>query len=106
MIQGVKEEKEKKAKSELEAKELAEFNETLPLVKETVAMSQEAVEGIISIASPLVADAPEEDSEFFKTAVSEIEGATTDAQEKLGDARKQINLKLQDARKYSAETRK
>jgi len=78
---------------------------TLPVQKELVSAAESGVISIIELASPLLSDPPD-DGDPFNAAMDEIESAAEEAQTKITEARKQINLKLQAARSYAPETRK
>jgi len=96
--------KEKQAKQEEnDSKELDEF---LPGLKETVEAVDTAVTSVVNMATPLLSEPPEEDTDAFKAAMDEVETGTNGAVEKLTEARKEINAKLQGARSYAPETRK
>ncbi|CAK0797577.1 unnamed protein product, partial [Prorocentrum cordatum] len=92
-----------KAAEEKDAKELSEI---LPVAQELVTAAEDATESLSILASPLVADPPDEAGDALKDAMTEIEAATADAQAKIAEARKEINLKLQAARRFAPETRK
>lgn len=94
-------EQQKKA----EEKDLKDLQESMPKIQECVATADAAVTAIIEMSAPLIAEPPE-DGEPFKMAMDEIENAATEAQSKITEARKSINLKLQAARSYAPETRK
>ena len=91
---------------EQEEKDSAALQEELPSVKETVAEAEQAADGVSNMAAPLIADPPAEGDESLQTSIAEIEAAAGEAQNKIAEARQQINTKLQTARQYSPETRK
>jgi len=88
-----------------EEKDTKEFQECLPAVKEVVNASDESADSVVSMAAPLIADPPE-DTDSLTSSMEEIEAAAADTMEKITEARKQINLQLQVARKFAPETRK
>jgi len=89
-----------------EEKDSKEFEDALPGIKEIVGSAEEAVEGIVVMAAPLIADPPDDDGEILNRATEEVETAATEAQSKITEARSSINTKLQAARKFAPETRK
>jgi len=94
------------AQKEAEEKDAKELSDALPAAQELVSAAEDATESLSILASPLIADPPEEAGDILKDAMSEIETATAEAQNKIAEARKEINLKLQAARKFAPETRK
>lgn len=96
----------KEQQKNAEEKDSKELEETLPVVKELIDASDTSVTSVLNMATPLLSEPPEDGSDALKTAMDEIEEATSKAQEKIAEARKDINAKLQAARSYAPETRK
>mmetsp|Transcript_23922 Transcript_23922/g.38200 ORF Transcript_23922/g.38200 Transcript_23922/m.38200 type:complete len:2017 (-) Transcript_23922:43-6093(-) len=89
-----------------ETKHSKELAESLPEIKAVVAAALEAVDVINKMASPIIADPPDEEDSSLEKLLDQVEKNAKDAQEKLTDARQKINAKLQEARQYAPETRK
>jgi len=89
-----------------EERDSKELQEALPATKEIVNTAEDSVEAIVMMAAPLIADPPDDDGDILNRATEEIELSAADAQTKITEARSQINLKLQGARKFAPETRK
>eukprot|EP00930_Biecheleria_cincta_P082776 TRINITY_DN72430_c0_g1_i1.p1 TRINITY_DN72430_c0_g1~~TRINITY_DN72430_c0_g1_i1.p1 ORF type:complete len:1990 (-),score=675.87 TRINITY_DN72430_c0_g1_i1:92-6022(-) len=98
------ENREKNAKKE--AEDTKELNEFLPEAKQMSASVLESVEALMSLADPIVASPPPDDSDDLKNAFNEIETTLNEAQTKIAEARKQIAGKLGAAKNYAPETRK
>merc|ERR1712151_1132187 len=94
---------QEKAKEEEDAKDLAD---SLPAAAEIVTAAEEAAEAIAAMAAPLIDEPPDQEGDVLKRALEEIETNAVEAQNKITEARKQVNVKLQGARKYAPETRK
>jgi len=92
-----------KEREEKDAKDLAD---SLPAAKEMTSAAEDSVEVVATMASPLLAEPPEEMNEVMAKALEDVETAAKEAQHKVSEARREINAKLQGARTYSAETRK
>lgn len=105
MQQTAKQAEAKEQQRQAEEHDAKDLQDSLPTLAELVSVAVAAVNAIVQMASPLIADPPEE-GETFTLAMNEIEGAATEGQNKITEARKQINLKLQGARSYAPETRK
>lgn len=56
------------------------------------------VEAVSSLAAPLIAEPPDESGDLLKQAMEEIETSVAEAQEKITEARRDINAKLQARR--------
>eukprot|EP00930_Biecheleria_cincta_P057709 TRINITY_DN4359_c0_g2_i1.p1 TRINITY_DN4359_c0_g2~~TRINITY_DN4359_c0_g2_i1.p1 ORF type:complete len:2005 (+),score=603.41 TRINITY_DN4359_c0_g2_i1:55-6069(+) len=97
---------QKEAEKKQEEKDTKEFDAALPPVKELASAAEESVENLASLADPIVASPPAEESEELKGALDEIEAAFQESQNKIAEARKLITEKLQSARSYAPETRK
>jgi len=100
---------EKKNSEALKGKETehkAEFEKALPELKESVSSAEDCVEAVVIMASPIVDDAPDEIGEVLSQQMDEVEKEASDAQEKIAEARKMVNTKLQAARAYAPEARK
>lgn len=93
---------QQKRAEEHDAKDL---EDTMPGVREQVDSAEAGVATVLELASPLLADPPSEGG-AFDAAMDSIENTASEAQEKILEARKQVNLKLQAARSYAPETRK
>jgi len=94
------------AQKKAEEKDTQEFQDALPAMVELVTAAEDSVESIALMASPLLAEPPEEPGGILKMAMEEIETAAKEGQEKIAEARRQLNIKLTAARKYAPETRK
>mmetsp|Transcript_19919 Transcript_19919/g.49710 ORF Transcript_19919/g.49710 Transcript_19919/m.49710 type:complete len:1953 (-) Transcript_19919:135-5993(-) len=92
--------------SKRQAEQAKELEESLPPAKEAVASAEDSVEAVAMMAAPLIEDPPEDDADLLKKALEEVEFSANDAQNKITEARSQINVKLQGARKFAPETRK
>jgi len=97
---------QKEQQKQQEEKDAKDLETSLPAAKELTSAAEECVTAISSMADPILADPPADDSEVLKKAFEEIEAAATEAQTKITEARTQITQKLQAARGYAAETRK
>eukprot|EP00931_Biecheleriopsis_adriatica_P033416 TRINITY_DN193_c0_g1_i5.p1 TRINITY_DN193_c0_g1~~TRINITY_DN193_c0_g1_i5.p1 ORF type:complete len:2073 (-),score=714.85 TRINITY_DN193_c0_g1_i5:36-6125(-) len=89
-----------------EEKDTKDFQASLPAVKDLTTAAEDSVQAIASMADPITADPPADGSDDLKKALDEVEASSTDAQNKITEARKQITQKLQGARNYAPETRK
>eukprot|EP00927_Polykrikos_kofoidii_P022008 TRINITY_DN20667_c0_g1_i1.p1 TRINITY_DN20667_c0_g1~~TRINITY_DN20667_c0_g1_i1.p1 ORF type:complete len:2068 (-),score=493.97 TRINITY_DN20667_c0_g1_i1:213-6416(-) len=89
-----------------EARDQKTFQEGLPAATDAANIALDAVEAVGIMAGPLEADPLEESGSHLQKSLAEIERAALDAQTKITSARNQINVKLQDARKFAPETRK
>ena len=66
-------------------------------MKDLVAVAEESVAAIASMAEPIMANPPEGSEELTK-ALDEVEAAAKGAQEKIAEARKVIGSRLAEAR--------
>lgn len=98
--------KTKEDEKKKEVTDSKDFQSTLPAVQELVSAAEDAVEAIILMASPLISEPPEPDSEILKKALEEIETSAKDAQDKILEARKQIGAKQGNLKNYATETKK
>jgi len=96
----------KEQQKKAEEHDLKDLEESLPMIQEQVTLSETSVNAVMEMANPLLSEPPEEGSDALKLALEEIEKTATEAQDKISEARKQINLKLQGARSYAPEARK
>jgi len=97
---------QKEAEKKKEETDTKELDAALPPAKELASAAEESVENLVSLADPIVASPPAEESEELKGALEEIEAAFQESQNKISEARKLITEKLQSARSYAPETRK
>jgi len=105
-VQGRQSAETQKKQKEQEEKDSKELEESMPEARDIVTTAEDAVESVGIMASPLIAEPPEDVGETLNKALGEIEGAAADAQNRINEARSQINNKLASARKYAPETRK
>lgn len=98
--------KSKDDEKQKEATDAKDLQTVLPACKEIVSAAEDAVEAIGLMASPLLAEPPEPNSEILQRALAEIETSAKDAQEKINEARKQVNQKQSSCKTYAPETRK
>jgi hypothetical protein len=88
-----------------EEKDTTEFQALLPkLVEDTTAVDA-AVDALSQVAAPLLAEPPEASPEL-DTELLAIQNDAEGAQKKLQETRGELNIKINDARKYAPETRK
>jgi len=93
-------------KRQAEERDGKELSEALPAVIELVTLAEDSVDSVHAMAEPLIAEPLDDDGDTLKKAMDEIETSAGDAQNKIIEARKQTNIKLQGARKFAAETQK
>jgi len=82
------------------------FEQSIPEAQDMLTSAEDSVESVVIMASPLVAEPPEEAGETLDKALVEIEMAALDAQNRITETRQHIGNKLMAARKYAPETRK
>eukprot|EP00929_Paragymnodinium_shiwhaense_P014394 TRINITY_DN1222_c0_g1_i1.p1 TRINITY_DN1222_c0_g1~~TRINITY_DN1222_c0_g1_i1.p1 ORF type:complete len:2051 (-),score=956.61 TRINITY_DN1222_c0_g1_i1:88-6240(-) len=105
-----KAETEKKKKEEAAANAKKEetdskaFMLVLPKMTTLVNNVSSAVEQLTAMASPLVVDPPE-GADLTKALIG-VEASAADVQKKVTDARNQVNVKMNDAKKYAPEAKK
>ncbi|CAE7346604.1 Man1a1 [Symbiodinium natans] len=91
---------------EKEEKDSKDFQEAFPAIKDLTSVAEESVVAIVTMAEPIISNPPAEGSDDLKKALDEVEAASTDAQTKINEARKEITQKLTGAKNYAGEARK
>mmetsp|Transcript_22762 Transcript_22762/g.51950 ORF Transcript_22762/g.51950 Transcript_22762/m.51950 type:complete len:1457 (+) Transcript_22762:68-4438(+) len=94
----------KKQKQEEENQK--ELKGQLQQVGETVNGAEDVVEACTILAQPFMENPNEAQGADFNNACEEIEKTAQDAQSKINEARRELNAKVQAAKRFAPETRK
>ncbi|CAK0831012.1 unnamed protein product [Prorocentrum cordatum] len=90
----------------LEERDSKDLQDALPACNDLVNAAEDTTESLGILAKPLMDDLPDDEGELLNDSIVEIETAAAEASSKISEARKYINQKLQDARRFAPETRK
>lgn len=89
---------------QVESRDAKGLQEALPLVMEMVSQAEDEVEAVAIMSDQLEADS-ESLGDHAGQTMRDIEQAAAKASNTLTEARKQINTKMQDSKKYAPEAR-